>query len=82
MPIVTASEVVNYTDIDATVSEITASGLIPIVQERVVDICFDTFTDIDISWQSKMTFNATARTIISQTASTAWLTLGFTQWAR
>ena len=77
MAICTASEVVNYTDIDATVSEITASGLIPIVQERVVDICFDTFTDIDISWQSKMTFNATARTIISQTASTAWLTLGF-----
>ena len=77
MPIVTASEVVNYTDINASVSTIIASGLIPIVQQRVSDICFDPFTDPDISWQSRMTFNATARTIVSQTASTAWLSLGF-----
>ena len=77
MPIVTASEVVNYTDINASAPTIVASGLIPIVQERVVDICFDTFTNEDISLQQQMTFAAAGRTIVSATGSTAWLSLGF-----
>ena len=77
MAIVTASEVVNYTDISTSAPAIITSGLIPIVQDRVAEICFDNFTSGDIYRQGSVTFNAAARTIESSTGSTAWLSLGF-----
>jgi hypothetical protein len=64
MAIVTATEITVYTDISASAGTITTSGLIPIVQERIVDITNNPFiTDIQV-WGS-LTFNATAGTIVS-----------------
>jgi len=74
--IVTATQVTSYTDISTGATTITALGLIPIVQERITQICFNSFTVDGISLQAQMTFNATAATIVADTSDT-WEGEGF-----
>ena len=64
MPIVTATQVTSYTDISASAATITASNLIPVVQERINIIAHNWFLT-DLYLQDTMTFNATARTIVA-----------------
>jgi len=73
MAVVTAAEVVSYTDISASAGTITSSGLIPIVQMRLGVMCNQRFTT-DIHQYGTFTFNATARTIVS---NNDWATDGF-----
>lgn len=62
--ILTESEVIKYSNISASAATITASGLIPIVQERITMMLNNYFlTDLDIT--DCMTFNTSARTIIA-----------------
>jgi len=65
MAVVTADEVVQYTNITASAGTITSSGLIDVVQDRIGIICNQRFTT-DIYQTSTFTFNTTARTIVSQ----------------
>ena len=62
MPIVTATQVTQFSDISASAATIAASGLIPIVQQRVNFITHNYFlTDLD--HQDTLTFNTASRTI-------------------
>jgi hypothetical protein len=74
MPVVTATEVTIYSNISASAATITASGLIPIVQERITHICNSYFTT-DIQVITGATFNATAGTITLDAES--WSEFGF-----
>lgn len=74
MAVVTATQVTEYTDISASAATIAASGLIPVVQSRIVDICFTVFASEDIYQQGAMTFGATAGTIL---APDSWVSKGF-----
>jgi len=74
MPIVTAQQVVDWTDVSITEAAITAKGLIPIVQARATDYCFNWFVSSDIYLQEGMTFNAAAGTIV---ATNNFATVGF-----
>lgn len=65
MAMVTASQVAAYTDISATAGTITTSGLIPIVQDRIIQYCYNQFVSEDIYVQDTMTFTATAGTIVA-----------------
>lgn len=71
MAVVTATQVTTLTDISATAAEITASGLIPIVQARIVEICWDRFVSPTIYHKAGMTFDASARTIVADSGSFA-----------
>jgi hypothetical protein len=67
MAILTATEVTVYSNISASAATITTSGLIQVVQERVCMLTNNYFlTDLDV--QDSVTFNATARTIVADTA--------------
>lgn len=72
MAILTGTQVTMYTDLTATAAEIEASGLIAVVQERINMICNNQFTT-DLYIRGTVTFNATARTIVS---GTSWDTIG------
>ncbi len=65
MAVVTAAQVVGYTDISASAATVAASGLIPVVQERIKVITNNEFAVADLSLTGAVTFNATARTIVS-----------------
>ena len=71
--VVTGAEVVKYSNISTGATAITASGLIPIVQDRIMTMCNQHFTT-DMYLQGAVTFNATARTIVS---SNSFATAGF-----
>jgi hypothetical protein len=74
MAVVTATQVTSYTDISASAATVTASGLIPIVQDRIGIITNNYFTT-EIYGEALLTFNATARTIVA--TSLNWETEGF-----
>jgi len=74
MALITATEVTVYSDITASAATITASGLIPIVQERIIQICNNKF-GTDLMVQASCTFNATAGTIVLD--SNDWDDFGF-----
>jgi hypothetical protein len=59
---VTATEVTIYSNISASAATITASGLIPIVQERIIQICNNDFAT-DLMVIASATFNTSAATI-------------------
>lgn len=67
MAILTATEVTLYSNISASAATISASGLIPIVQERITMITNNYF-DTDLDLTSTMTFNTTARTILAESS--------------
>jgi len=62
--ICTATDITVYTDISASAGTITASGMIPIVQDRINTICNNYFLN-DLYVQGSVVFNATASTIVS-----------------
>lgn len=62
--ICTATDITIYTDISASAGTITASGMIPIVQDRINTICNNYFLN-DLYVQGSVVFNATASTIVS-----------------
>lgn len=63
--IITATQVTIYAPkISASAATITASGLIPIVQERICLLCNNYFLIDEIELTSTATFNATARSIV------------------
>ena len=64
MAILSATECTVYSNISASAGTITASGLIPIVQERVT-MMTNNFFLTDLYLQDEVTFNGTARTIIA-----------------
>ncbi len=77
MPIVTAAEVVNFSSISASVAGVISSGLIPVVQDRVNQYCYNQFTDDGtdpIDLQGSLIFNATGATMVSPNS---WVTPGF-----
>ena len=76
MAIVTASEVVNYTDISASAPAIITSGLIPIVQDRINDYCFNMFVSDGINLQCAMTFTAATGDIVAS-GGNSFATAGF-----
>ena len=67
MPIITATEVTVYSNISATAATITASGLIPVVQERITQITNNWFVT-DLFLQGPMNFTATTYTITAQSS--------------
>ena len=73
MPIITATEVTVYTDISASAATITASGLIPVVQDRINWICNNYFLT-GLYLQQSVTFEATAATI---TGDSSYVSEGF-----
>lgn len=75
MALLTATEVTVFSNISASAATITASGLIPPVQERITVITNNQFVT-DLALQSTVTFNATARTITT-TGGDAWASWGF-----
>lgn len=72
MPILTATEVTVYSNITASASTIVASQLIPLVQERVIDICNNDFAS-DIYVVATVTFATSSITLIGND----WSTFGF-----
>ena len=74
MALITATEVTVYSNITASAATITASGLIPIVQERIIQICNNDFAT-DLMVQASCTFNATAGTIVLD--ANDWVDFGF-----
>jgi hypothetical protein len=66
MAIITATECTVYSNITASAATITASGLIPIVQERITLMTNNYFLT-DLYLQDAVTFNAAAGTIIADT---------------
>lgn len=77
MAILTAGTVILYAPkISASAGTITASGLIPIVQERITLLCNNYFELKDLYLESMATFNATARSIILPSGS-YWANYGF-----
>jgi hypothetical protein len=77
MAILTANTVILYAPkISASAGTITASGLIPIIQERITLLCNNYFELKDLYLESSATFNATARSIVLPT-SAYWVNYGF-----
>jgi hypothetical protein len=75
--ILTAGTVILYAPkISASAGTITASGLIPIVQERITLLCNNYFELKDLYLESTATFNATARSITLPSGS-YWVNSGF-----
>jgi hypothetical protein len=75
MAIITAAEVVQYSDISAIAATIAASGLIEVVQDRITSICNNYFlTELD--WQGTVTFDGSAGTITTVGGS-EWAASGF-----
>ena len=74
MAIVTATQITSYTDISASAGTITASGLIPIVQERINYLTNNYFVSDRIYYQGNINFNATDYTM---TASSNLEEIGF-----
>ena len=72
MPVVTATEVTVYSNITASAATIAASGLIPLVQERLLNICNNDFAS-DIYVVATATFAASSITLIGND----WSTFGF-----
>ena len=68
MPVCTATDITVFTDISASAGTITASGLIPVLQDRIRTICNNPFV-IDIYGQDKMAFNSTNGTIIASSVN-------------
>ena len=64
MAVVTAQQVVDWTNTSGTEAKIAASGLIPIVQDRIGVLTNNYFTN-GLMLQGPVTFNATARTVVS-----------------
>ena len=64
MAIVTATEVTVYSDISCSAGTTTLTLLIPIVQERITDICNNNFLT-DMFLQGTLTFTSAAGTIVS-----------------
>jgi hypothetical protein len=64
MAIVTATEVTIFTDISVSAGTIIASGIIPIVQERINLITNNYFTT-DMQIQGNVVFSSTAKTVVS-----------------
>lgn len=62
MAIVTDNELTIYSSLSASAATI-ASGLIPMVQDRICSICNNYFLS-DLYLESTVTFNATERTIV------------------
>ena len=75
MPIITATEVTVYSNISASAATITAKGLIPLVQERILWICNNTFAT-DLDFQTSVTFDGSARTITTVSGDD-WASRGF-----
>ena len=73
MALITASEVLIYSNITSSAT-IATSGLIPIVQERIIQICNNNFAT-DLMVQASCTFNATASTIVLD--ANDWADFGF-----
>lgn len=73
MSLITATEVTVFSDISASAATITASGLIPVAQERVNWICNSYFTS-DLYLQQQVTFDASAGTI---TGDSSYVSEGF-----
>lgn len=73
MPVVTAAEVVQYSNISTGATAITASGLIPMVQDRI-NLITNNFFVTDLFIEGNMIFDATARTIV---AGSSWESYGF-----
>jgi len=63
MAIVTATQITSYTDISASAGTIIASGLIPIVQERINWITNNFFTSNKVYYQGNIDFTAAADTL-------------------
>ena len=76
MAIVTATQVTTYTDISATAGTITTSGLIPIVQDRINDYCYNWFLSDGINLQCAMTFTAATGDIVAS-GGNSFVTAGF-----
>lgn len=77
MAILTATQVTVYAPkISASAATITASGLIPIVQERICLMLNNYFTRSDLYIQATALFNATARSIVL-TENNLWNDYGF-----
>lgn len=74
MPVVTATEVTVYSNISASAATVAASGLIPVVQERIVQICNNAFAT-DLMVIATADFDASAGTITL--AANDWETFGF-----
>lgn len=74
MPILTATEVTQYSNISASAATIAASGLIAQVQERFTQITNNYFTT-DLYVRGSVTFNATDGTITLEGGN--WATYGF-----
>jgi len=72
MPVVTATEVTVYSNISASAGTIAASGLIPLVQQRIVEICNNDF-GTDLMVVASATFGAD--TIVLD--SNDWADFGF-----
>jgi hypothetical protein len=72
--LITAAEVAFYSNISAMAPAITASGLIPMVQERIIQICNNDFAT-DLMVIADCTFNATAATITLK--ANDWKEFGF-----
>ena len=66
MAIVTAAEVVLYTDITTSATAITTLGIIPIVQERINWITNNWFTSDKVYYQGNIDFTAAADTLSAQ----------------
>jgi hypothetical protein len=75
MAVVTAEQVVAYTNISATEAQVAASGLIPIVQDRIGVITNNYFASDDICVHATLTFTASARTVVA--TSLDWEAEGF-----
>ena len=77
MAILTATQVSMYAPrITASAATITASGLIPIVQERIIMMLNNYFTNDDLNVSGTATFNATAISIVLATGN-YWANYGF-----
>ena len=68
--IVTATQVTVFANLTDAASAITDSGLIPVVQDRINWICNNYFTT-DLYVKGPLTFNATARTVVTSGDFTA-----------
>ena len=75
MALLTATECTIYSSISASAASIAAGGFIPVAQERIMWITNNQFTT-DLELQTTVTFNATARTIVT-TGGDAWAGWGF-----
>ena len=75
MAIVTAADVVTYSDISTSAAGVLASGLIPIVQDRINSYCNNMFVSDDIYMQDELTFTSSA-TVTAGTGND-WVDHGF-----